>query len=479
MLRIDLLILLPLAGAVLTAMAGSRARLVALATTLATIGVAVSLIPHGLFAGLTLHGLFEPTDPERAWLLTADGISAPLLALTLLLGVVAVLASWNISDRPATHHALLLGLQAAVTGVFLAEHVVLFYVFWEAVLIPMYFLIGGWGHENRRHAATKFFIYTFAGSALMLIGLLIAIYTLRATTFSALADAGGGFPHMLVYWLLLAGLLVKIPVVPLHTWLPDAHVEAPTAGSIMLAGVLLKMGGYGMIRLAMPLATDAWEASRPLLLALGVVGVIYGAVTALVQTDLKRLVAYSSVSHMGFVLIALSVGTPAALQAAMLVMVSHGLVAGLLFLLVGELYDRAHTRELARFGGLGAVTPVWATAFTFAALASLGLPGLSGFPGELLAVLEGFGAWSWSIAPVGVGLLLAAAYNLRAVRAVSHGSIAEEFSTLPDLDARAIVAVLLLVIPVIVLGLWPRLIADIPEEAFAVLGTLLRAGVTP
>jgi NADH-quinone oxidoreductase subunit M len=182
---------------------------------------------------------------------------------------------------------------------------------------------------------------------------------------------------------------------------------------------------------------------------------------------------------MGFVLIALSVGTPAALQAAMLVMVSHGLVAGLLFLLVGELYDRAHTRELARFGGLGAVTPVWATAFTFAALASLGLPGLSGFPGELLAVLEGFGAWSWSIAPVGVGLLLAAAYNLRAVRAVSHGSIAEEFSTLPDLDARAIVAVLLLVIPVIVLGLWPRLIADIPEEAFAVLGTLLRAGVTP
>lgn len=483
MLQVDLLVLLPLGFSALVALSGKHARFVALLGTLATAAVLISLAPYGVFSGAKVHGLFDPADPGRLWLLILDGLSMPLVSLTVLLAVVAVLASWNVTAYPAAHHALLLALQAAVNGVFLAEHIILFYVFWEAVLVPMYFLIGKWGHENRRHAAMKFFVYTFAGSVLMLVGILIAVYVLRGSTFTILTAASqqsiSDLPATLVYWLLLVGLLVKIPVVPLHTWLPDAHVEAPTAGSIMLAGVLLKMGGYGLIRLAMPLTPEVWDASRPVLFALGLAGVIYGAIMAFAQSDLKRLVAYSSVSHMGFVVIAISVGSAAALSAAMIVMVSHGLVAGLLFLLVGELYDRSHTRELSRFGGMGAVTPVWATAFTFGALASLGLPGLSGFPGEFLTVLEGFAVWSWNIAPVGIGLIMAAAYNLRAVRAVNHGPVAEEFAALPDLDIRGAIAALLLALPIVALGVWPKLVTSVSQNVITTIAGAVGRGVTP
>lgn len=478
-LQIDMLILVPAAGALIAAFAGARARWVALVAALATCGLLVSLAPAGAFDGMVLTGATGAESPF--WALTLDGLSVPLVALTAFLAVIAVLASWKVTERPGGHHALLLFLVAAVMGVFLAENVFLFYVFWEAVLIPMFFLIGIWGHENRKHAAMKFFVYTFAGSVLMLIGLIISFVATGAITITDMTAAASGVPAWIVFPLLLLGMLVKIPAVPLHTWLPDAHVEAPTAGSILLAGVLLKMGGYGLMRLAMPLCPVEWASptTRGLLAALGIVGIVYGAAMALVQTDLKRLVAYSSVAHMGFVLLALSVGTATALGAAMLVMVSHGVVAGLLFLLVGQLYDRTHTRELARFGGLGRRIGGWATAFTFAALASLGLPGLSGFPGELLATIEAWQAWHWWILPATVGLVLGAAYNLRAVREVVHGPLAEEWTGLTDLTLAEWLPVGLLAGAILVLGVWPQLVLGMSSTALQSLAAILGAGVTP
>jgi NADH-quinone oxidoreductase subunit M len=289
-------------------------------------------------------------EAVTSWLVL-DGLSMPLVMLASLLGVVAVLASWNIKERPGSHFALLLALQGAVTTVFLAGDLILFYVAWEAVLIPMFFLIGGWGHENRRHAAIKFFIYTFAGSVLMLAGIIIVISGTLSVVIGQPVAALPADMQMWLFWLLAIGMLVKIPVFPLHTWLPDAHVEAPTAGSIMLAGVLLKMGGYGLMRVAIPYAPEGFRVAAPYLAALGVIGIIYGALMALAQSDLKRLVAYSSVAHMGFVVLGIATGSALGFAAAILGMVSHGLVAGLLFLLVGALYDRTHTREIARFGG--------------------------------------------------------------------------------------------------------------------------------
>ena len=469
------LVIIPTAGALVAAVLGRSAgvaRAIALVASLATAVVAGMVWREYAAEGARLTYEFTVNGAGSFVRLAADGLSVPLVGLTAFLGVIAVLASWD-AERPGAHLGLLLALEAAVMGVFLAADLVLFYVAWEAVLIPMFLLIGGWGHENRRYAAMKFFVYTFAGSAFMLVGLVFLIMGGgQGTGIAATPIALGAASQPLVFWLLAAGLLVKIPVVPLHTWLPDAHVEAPTAGSIMLAGVLLKMGAYGLARIAIPYTPDAFAAAAPILAALGVVGIVYGAAMALGQSDLKRLVAYSSVAHMGFVVIGLASGTELGYQGALLGMVSHGLVAGLLFFLVGALYERAHTREIAAFGGLGRTLPKWATVFVFASLASLGLPGLSGFPGEFAAVVAAFGTFGFSVAVAGIGVLLAGAYTLRAVRGVVHGEGPADAARFADLSARELVIVVPMVLLIVTLGLWPRFVTDIASATLGALASL-------
>jgi NADH-quinone oxidoreductase subunit M len=327
-----------------------------------------------------------------------DGISVPLVVLTTLLVVISIIASWDaIQHRVREYMIVMLLLMTGMIGVFVSLDLFLFYIFWEVVLIPMALMIGIWGSTNRIYAAVKFFLYTLAGSLLMLVAI-VATYQsyfdqTGVRTLNVLELTQGDYGTNFQSWVFLAFFLafaIKIPLWPFHTWLPDAHVEAPTAGSVLLAGVLLKMGGYGLMRFNLPLFPDASEAFAPLIIVLSVIAIIYGALVALVQPDLKKLVAYSSVSHMGFVTLGIFAFNAQGMYGAMIVMVSHGLVTGALFLLVGVIYHRAHTRLIEKFGGLATNMPVYASFFGLFMLASLGLPGLSGFVGEFLAILAAF-----------------------------------------------------------------------------------------
>ncbi len=470
---LSLIIFLPLIGGVALAFVPRESigahRAIALITSLA--GFVASLVMLSAFnsnlAGFQLeeiHHWFHFGSIQINYHLGVDGISLLLVMLTTVITPLAILGSWSITKNVREYMIFMLVLEAGILGVFLSLDLVLFYLFWEIMLIPMYFLIGVWGSHNRIYAAIKFFLYTMVGSLLMLVGIISLFYLHGEATgeftfsfvkiLSSLQDGALLLPASVQMLLFLAfglAFAIKVPLFPFHTWLPDAHTEAPTAGSVILAGVLLKMGTYGLLRFCLPLFPEAAIKAAPYISTLAVIGIIYGALVAMVQPDLKRLVAYSSVSHLGYVVLGLFAFNIYGIQGGTYQMLNHGVSTGALFLLVGMIYDRRHTREITEFGGLAHTMPVYATFFMIMTLSSIGLPGLNGFVGEIL-VLQGafishrvFGILAAS------GMILSAVYMLWMYQRVFLGKVThEQNKSLTDLNIRE----KLILVPLVVLAVW-------------------------
>ncbi len=413
-----------------------------------------------------------------------DGISLWMVMLTTFLMPLGVLASWTIETRVKPYFLFLLALETGLLGVFSSLDLFLFYLFWEASLIPMYFLIGIWGYGRRIYAAMKFVLFTLVGSLLMLVAILFLYFAVSGSpTFDYRELVGLSLDLETQRWLFLAffaSFAVKVPLVPLHTWLPDAHTEAPTAGSVILAGIFLKMGAYGLIRFGIPLFPDAARELLPVVIALAVIGIIYGALVAMMQKDLKRLIAYSSVAHLGFVVLGLFVGSIQGMSGGILQMVNHGLSTGALFMLVGALYDRRHTRLIADFGGLAKSVPILAGVFLFVALSSLGLPGLNGFVGEFLILLGTFLTYRWWVVPAAFGVVLAAIYLLWAYQRVFHGEpVVEENRLLPDLNLREVAMLAPVVALIALIGVYPKPFLDRIEPSAERVVQQLEGGSEP
>lgn len=425
-----------------------------------------------------------------------DGISAPMVLLTSLLFFLCIMSSWTVTKSIKGYFALFLFLQCNVFGVFLALDFFLFYVFWEVMLIPMFFLIGVWGGENREYAAVKFFLYTFFGSILMLVGL-VALYIetgMGPESFDILALSGGHFTEKtisifgstfkfahLFFAFMFIGFAIKVPVFPFHTWLPHAHVQAPTAISVILAGVLLKMGTYGFLRIAFPIFPQASVHFSEAIAWLGLINIIYGALCAMAQTDVKKLIAYSSVSHMGFVMLGLAAMTSTGMNGAVLQMFNHGTSTAMMFLLIGVLYERSHHRWIVRpdgskgFGGLYTQLPRYSIIFIIAMFASMGLPGLSGFISEALIFLGIYEKFTTITVLALIGLLLGAAYLLWMFKRMFFGDVIEEVKDYKDMNAREIAYMLPLCVAVIVFGIFPAPILDLMKASVNQLVTMLQS----
>lgn len=482
-----LLLAVPLAGCLLVALAPER---LARALGVAVSG-AVLLLSLAMLASYRTGAVGIQAETDVAWIpgvdarfhLGVDGISLPLVVLTALLTFLCALHTLHTlpdPGRPRALAALLLALEVGMLGTFLALDLLLFFVFFEVVLIPMYFLIGTWGGANRRYASTKFILYTLLGSAVMLLGLL-GIYAAAGTLdmVALAADRGAGIARgtqILCFLALFLGFGVKAPMWPLHTWLPDAHTEAPTIGSVLLAGVLLKMGTYGLIRIGLPILPEGARVLAPALGVLAVIGICYGALCCLAQRDLKRLIAYSSVGHMGFVLLGIATLTPIGVNAALFANLAHGVITGLLFFLAGSVKERYGTADLEALGsGLFTKAPALGGLLAFAAIASLGLPGLAGFWGEMLAMLGAYRPGAGLNRPLflvlmvlaGIGTVLAAIYFLVLLRGLGVGAVAPRWREVgyPDLGALELAVAAPLLVLTLALGVYPRLVLGLTDPA--------------
>ena len=411
-----------------------------------------------------------------------DGISLLLWLLTTFTGPIAALCSWgNIEERWKEYYVWLLVLQTSMLGVFITQDMFLFYIFWEVMLVPMYFLIGIWGGPQKLYAAIKLFLYTLAGSVLMLVAI-FAIYFLQHKTNNAydfslesfqamapvIAQQTKTFQNLLALAFFLA-FAIKVPMFPFHTWLPDAHVQAPTAGSVILAGILLKMGTYGFVRFLLPIVPDGTKELMPWFLALALIGVIYGALVAMVQKDMKKLVAYSSVSHLGLCMLGIFAMNPWGLKGAMFQMLNHGISTPGLFLVVGIVYERRHTRQIADYGGLSKTMPIYATIFMLLTMSSIGLPLLNGFIGEATILMGTFQAWPWVAVVATSGIVLGAAYMLWMFQRVMFGPISEVNAKMEDLNFREIAYFTPLIIVAVWIGLYPKPFMDIMDKPVAKL----------
>ena len=427
-------------------------------------------------ASLIFLSAFDPSNPDYqfventpwafgfAYRLGVDGLAVALILLTTFLTPLCILASWSIKKQVASYMILFLLLETLMIGVFCAQDIILFYLFFEAGLIPMFILIGVWGGDRRVYAAFKFFLYTLLGSILMLVAIIAMIAqagTSGIPELTAFAQEQG-FNFELWLWLaFFASFAVKMPMWPVHTWLPDAHVEAPTAASVVLAAILLKMGGYGFLRFSLPMFPDASAFFTPFMFVLSVIAIVWASLVAFRQLDMKKLIAYSSVAHMGFVTMGIFSGTMHGVQGATFQMLSHGIISGALFLCVGVVYDRMHTREIAFYGGLVHKMPVYAAIFMLFTMGNVGLPGTSGFPGEILTMVGAFQVNAWVAAGACLGVILSAAYALTLYRKVTLGNIENpKLEGIQDLDMREWITFVPLVIATLVMGLAPAYVLD-------------------